>query len=575
MPDETSLQPFIFPCQGGLVLNRSTFTMSPGQAFELQNFEPDIKGGYRRINGYEKWTVNVVPQSASETEKVLMSAYLSGEVIAARGTSVYRSSNGSDTLNGSIDAVSTTINVDSTEGFSYDGTISIGAEQITYTSTDSVTFYGCTRGVNSTVAVGHVDGDVVTQAWTEIESGRTSALKYTYFRYNLNGFETIAYTDGSNYPSYFVSGTSSAVPINTSNAPVDPKYVTGFKNTLFFAGMSANPYELVFTAPYGPTDFSPANGAGSIRVDSEITGIFPFRDSLFIFCEERIFRLDGSTISDFVLQPVSRNIGCINGFTIQEFGGDIIFLGRDGLRTVAGTEKIGDVELGAISTPVHQLFNQYTDFTEFDSLVIPDKTQYRIFFSDTKGNDARTRKQTKGVICNKSQDGYAFSETLGIQPSCTDSINYRGTVYAVHGGYDGYVYRQEKGNTFDGTTIIGKYRSPDITMGDAGIRKNFQRVIINYAPEGSVNSDLFIRYDYDSNEAPRPDAYPFDSSKVVAIYGVGSYGSVTYGGQSNPLIRQPIEGSGFAIAIRVVDHGVSVPYSLKGFQLEFDTGARR
>ena len=70
-------------------------------------------------------------------------------------------------------------------------------------------------------------------------------------------------------------------------------------------------------------------------------------------------------------------------------------------------------------------------------------------------------------------------------------------------------------------------------------------------------------------------AYPFDSSKVVALYSVGEYGTVTYGGQSNPLIRQPIEGSGFAIALRVVDNGVSVPYSLKGFQLEFKAAARR
>ena len=43
----------------------------------------------------------------------------------------------------------------------------------------------------------------------------------------------------------------------------------------------------------------------------------------------------------------------------------------------------------------------------------------------------------------------------------------------------------------------------------------------------------------------------------------------------NQIIRQPIEGSGFAIALRVVDNGVSVPYSLKGFQLEFTPGGRR
>jgi len=137
------------------------------------------------------------------------------------------------------------------------------------------------------------------------------------------------------------------------------------------------------------------------------------------------------------------------------------------------------------------------------------------------------------------------------------------------------VYRDDQGDTFDGTNIIGRYRSPDITMGDAGIRKAFQRTIIQYSPEGVVNADLFLRYDYEDANVPRPAAYPFDSTKVVALYGTGVYGTATYGGQTNPLVRQPVEGSGFAVALRVVDTGESAPYSLKGFQLEYSIAARR
>ena len=54
---------------------------------------------------------------------------------------------------------------------------------------------------------------------------------------------------------------------------------------------------------------------------------------------------------------MTRNIGCVNGQTIQEFAGDLIFLAPDGLRTVAGTARIGDVELGTISTNVQSIFN--------------------------------------------------------------------------------------------------------------------------------------------------------------------------------------------------------------------------
>jgi hypothetical protein len=346
--------------------------------------------------------------------------------------------------------------------------------------------------------------------------------------------------------------------------------VTGFKDALFFAGHSANPEEIIFTAPFTDSDFSTANGAGSIRIDSQVTALFPFRNELIIFGEERIYRLTGNTVADFVLQPITRDIGCLNGFTVQELAGDIIFLGRDGLRTVAGTEKINDVELGTISGNVKELFDD-TDVDEFESTVIPGKTQYRLF----KSVAGSVESTITGVIAVRKQQGFEFSTLKGVKPSSTDSFTAQGETFVLHGGYDGYVYRQESGNTFDGTNIIGRYRSPDMTMGDAGIRKNFQRVIINYSPTGAINSDLFLRYDYESPAAARPAAYPFDSSLVVALYGSAIYGTSTYGGQSNPLVRQPVEGSGFAVAMRVVDNATSAPYTLKGFQLEFDAGARR
>ena len=69
MPDNSQTTPAAFNCEGGLVLNKSTFLMQPGEALELRNFEPDIEGGYRRINGFSKYVSAVVPSTSSETEK--------------------------------------------------------------------------------------------------------------------------------------------------------------------------------------------------------------------------------------------------------------------------------------------------------------------------------------------------------------------------------------------------------------------------------------------------------------------------------------------------------------------------
>ena len=573
MPDQSQTSPSAFVCEGGLVKSRSTFIMQPGQALELLNFEPDIEGGYRRINGFRKHCNHIVPQTSSSSEKILMVAFFNNNIVAARGEKIFSSAStelaiaitSSATMSGSG-----TITVDSTTGFSSSGTLQIDSEIFTYTGVTSTTFTGVTRATSSTTAAAHLVDSAVSESWTERDTGRTNAGKYTFERFNFDGNEKIIVTDGTNDPTVF--NTSFSATDVTESSVEGAKVVTAFKNHMFYAGMSSTPQTLVFSQPFDEDAFNSGSGAGSIKVDDTIVGMKAFRGDLFVFCENRIFKLTGSSSSDFAITPVTRNIGCINGDTIQEFAGDLIFLGPDGLRTVAGTARIGDVELGTISANVQSIFDEnLVDAALFESVVIPDKTQYRIFFSkDGQGED-----NTRGVICVMKGQNFEFAELRGIKPSATDTFVEAGDVLVLHGGYDGFIHRQEKGNDFDGTKVSGRYRSPDLTFGDPGIRKHMQRVIVNYKPESAINADMFVRYDYEDKNSSRPAAYPLDSEDVVAIYGTSTYGTPTYGGASQPLLRQSVEGSGFAVALRVNDNATTAPYSLKGFQLEYQLGARR
>ena len=578
MPDLSQTQPNAFICEGGLVKSRSTFIMKPGEALELENFEPDMEGGYRRIDGFRKHVNHIVPQTSASSERVLMVAFFNNNIVAARGEKIWTSAStelGLAIASGTGMTGSGTITVDSTSGFSSSGTLQINSEIFTYTGVTSTTFTGVTRATSSTSAADHSVDDAVSESWTVRDTGRTSASKYTFERFNFDGNEKIIVTDGTNDPTVF--NTSFTATDVTESTVEGSKYLAAFKGHMFYAGKSTTPQTLVFSQPFDEDAFNSGSGAGSIKVDDTITGLKTFRDALFIFCENRIFKLTGSTLSDFAIVPVTRNIGCINGDTIQEFAGDLIFLGPDGLRTVAGTARIGDVELGTISVNVQSIFDEnLINSSLFESAVIPNKTQYRIYFS----KDGQGENVTKGVICVMKGQNFEFSELRGIKPSATDTFVEAGNVIVLHGGYDGYIHRQEKGDDFNGTTILGKYRSPDLTFGDAGIRKHMQRVILNYKPEGSIDADLFVRYDYEDKNSARPAAYALDSSDVAALYGSATYGAGsasfgTYGGTSEPLIRQPVEGSGFAVALRINDGGSTPPYSLKGFQLEYQLGARR
>ena len=407
-------------------------------------------------------------------------------------------------------------------------------------------------------------------SWTERDTGRTGAGTYTFERFNFDNNDKIIVADGANAPTVFNSSFT-ATDVSAS-AVAGAKFVASFRDHMFYAGMSSTPQEMVFSKPFDEDDFSGGAGSGSIAVDDTITGLKVFRDNLIVFCENRIFKLAGSSVADFAVADITRNIGCPNGQTIQEFAGDLIFLGPDGLRTIAGTARIGDVELGTISSNVQPLFlDNVSSSSKFTSLVIPNKTQYRIFFTKTGISETAT----KGVMCVLKGQQFEFGELRGIRPTSTDTFVSLGDVIAIHGSGDGYVYRQESGNDFDGTAINGRYRSPDISMNDPGIRKYMQRVILNYAPESSIDADMFLRYDYEDANAPRPAAYPLDSTNVVAVYGTSLYNTATYGGTTQPLVRQAVEGSGFAVALKIQDGGTTAPYSLKGFQLEYQLGARR
>ena len=585
MPDSSQTQPAAFNCEGGLVLNRSSFLMKPGEALVLENFEPDVEGGYRRMNGYRKYFNHIVPQTSSASERIIGVANFANKVIACRGEKIY---NGASTeLSTAITASETmagsgVIKVDSILGFTTSGILQIEDELFTYTGVSGAVnpneFTGVTRATSSTGAALHLGNVVVSSSWTEIDTGRTSAVKYRFERFNYNGTDKIIFVDEVNAPVVFDSSFN-AVDVAASSV-AGSKFVASFKDHMFYAGKSSTPEEVVFSEGFNEDGFSAgaSQPAGSIRVDDTITGLKVFRDALFIFCENRIFKLTGVGSTTFAMTPVTRSIGCLNGDTIQEFAGDLVFLGPDGLRTVAATAKIGDTELGTISKNVQSIFDaNIRDSAKFESVVIADKTQYRIFFT----KDGQAEGITRGVTCVMKEQGYEFSEIRGIKPTATDTFVSAGDVLVLHGDNNGYIQRQERGNTFDGTPILGKYRSSDLAFGDTGIRKHMQRVIINYKPESAIDAELLVRYDNENSDSTRPNPYTLDSSEVAAQFGSALFSTTdgavrfVFGGPSQPLVRQSVEGSGFSVVLRINDGGESAPYSLKGFQLEYQLGARR
>ena len=567
------ISPYVVTVSGGLVLDRDVYTMPVGAATILQNFEPSVKGGYRRLSGTAKYDANLL---GGATDTVLGVAIFADKVIAASGTIVQESSGSGWS---SIDTGRTSAGRYRFEEYNFTTNENrlIFADGANFAS-----FYNGTTVVD-------IKGSTTISATGSASSSSTS-LSVT----SAAGIAEGMYIGGTNIGSgakvSSVSGTTITMSVATTGtissasvtfaglgtSPTNPSMVAAFKNHMFYAGMSAEPNTIIFSALGDENDFTAGNGAGSLNVDSTIVAIKSFRESLMIFCEDRIYKLTGNALADFAIEPVSRNVGCSDAFSVQEIGGDILFLAPDGLRTVAGTARIGDVELGTVSKQIQDRINDI-GFDNVSSVVIRGKSQYRLFFPTTGGLET-SAKGLIGVLKSNPQGqlGWEYSDIRGLKPSCCVSGFVSGAETIIHGGFDGYVYKQESGNTFAGTAMTALYRSPDLTMGDAGIRKTMQRINVNYDPEGAVNVSLFVKYDFEDAGTPQPSAYTLTTANTAAVYGSSAtlYDSAVYGAEGMPIVRQSVEGSGFTVVIRLTDTSSNPPITLKGFELEFTPGAR-
>ena len=162
---------------------------------------------------------------------------------------------------------------------------------------------------------------------------------------------------------------------------------------------------------------------------------------LFIFCSLNIeFSQNINNSSTIAIIPVTKNVGCLSGYSIQEIAGDLIFLAPDGLRTVAGTARIGDVELGTISQSIQptitDLANNINLFT-INSIVLREKSQYRLFYTNTGATNA----SQEGIIGTLRPNGFEWSETRGLEVTAIGSgFDTNGVEKIYHGDTNGFVY---------------------------------------------------------------------------------------------------------------------------------------
>lgn len=410
-------------------------------------------------------------------------------------------------------------------------------------------------------------------AITFLSTSRESAGKTRFSRYNYTGTEKIAIVDGTNAPALYDNNTFTVLNTGPTDI-VGAGFVVSFKNQLFFGKSNL----LTFTAPYTDNNFTAAAGSGTISLGAVITGLIVFRQQLIIFTESSIFQLVGNTISDFQLQPVTIDIGCVDTDTIQEVGGDIMFLGPDGLRLLSATDRIGDFGLAVVSKAIQKEVTSFiSSNTSFASVVIRNKSQYRILGY----NNNITQENAQGILgtqfSGQGGEGMAWGELRGIRAYVADSRFYQNAETIVFANDDGYLYQMEDGNSFDSLNIQTTFATPFMPVNDPRVRKTFYKAFLYTDPQGSVSFDMSLKLDFDQRNSIQPTQIEFDNDTgEVAFYGSAVFGSAAvYSNKLVTLFETQLIGSGFTASIQFESDSTDPPFSLDAITLEFGTNTRR
>jgi len=564
MPDQ--IQSFKLICAGGLNSNENHLDLSdnsPGAASRMLNFEPSLFGGYRRVEGYKEFDpdfgIVTVAGSVTGDGKVLGLAIFKDDVTGGTTIIAARKDAGAATYSfyfytANIGWRKYTLNHSASRAMTANGlTVNrLRHVQFNFGTGNKICFVD---GVNEAVVF---DG----AHWEELKSGNSGG-----------------YTAGSSHNSGGGTG-GGALCLNA------PALVDVFENHLFLAGHAATGAAIAHSAPNDPYTWTSAAAAGQIAAGFDVVQIKPFRDNLFVFGNKNIKKITVTASNAFALENVTTNIGCVAPDSVLEVGGDLMFLSPDGFRPVAGTSRVGDIELETLSKPIQSTLVDLIKNEDMDALigvVIRSKSQVRYLVTTTIGNTVQSASESVGIIGGLTNSSgsieWEFGQLLGIRASCCTS-DYVGTEELIlHGDHDGRVFKSENGTSFNGANIVSVYSTPYLDFGETEQRKTLRKINTFVRAEGPFEMNLAVDYDWGDYNTAVPITYTQASAGAPTTYagrGVTYNGAnIVYGGASKPVMTSDIQGSGFSVRATFVTDGQSEPFSIQGLVFEFSAAGRR
>ena len=350
--------------------------------------------------------------------------------------------------------------------------------------------------------------------------------------------------DGVN-PGFEFDGTS-YVKIKTGMATDVPTTVKVHKNHLFLSFNAS----LQFSSDGLPYVWSPLTGAGELSLNDPITAldILPgssLTAALAVYSENAIAILYGTSNSDWQLATYNQGMGA-RKYTAQGLSSSYVLDNRGviELKTSLNYGNFDDVALTNHIRPfIQQRRNRCTA-----SLVNHEKSQYRLFFSDSTALYL--------TISNGKLLG-AMPMLFDVAVNCAANGEAQdGNEISYFGATNGFVYRLDSGPNFDGNTINANLFFNYNPQGESRYDKRYRKGSLEI--QGSSYVELNVGYDLaysDNTRVDQESGLTVSPSFSAPRWDTFVWDAFVWDGRALAPVEVEIRGTAENIAMRIVSDG--------------------
>ena len=499
------------------------------------------------------------------------------------------------TLNGSIDAVTTTIVLTDASQFPSSGTsyVQIGSEEISYTGKSGNTLTGVTRGVRNTTAASHTSGDSVTNssdyiAWGEAASGdfvvdpglwsidnfgdNVIALIHnsSCFEWNSNALNEVQQR------ATVIAGAPTASREMLVSTPDRHLVFFGTETTIGDTTTQDDMF-IRFSNQEDINTYAPTsvNTAGTQRLSdgSRIVGAVRGRNAIYVWTDTALFtmRFVGAPFT-FAFEQVGTNCGLIGESAAIEVDGAAYWMSDNGFFRYAGNLEsmvclVEDYVFDDLNTTANQLItaglnNLFGEITWFYCTSGSTIVNRCVTYNYSESSPQRPVWTTGSLARTTWVDSAVFGKPHGTAYDST------GTSYDVIGNTDGStVYYQHETGTDQvragaTTAVASNIQSGDFDIsaqeglaGSGEYMMKIRRFIPDFLSQtGNTQITLNLR------------DYPNQSQASSAL------GPFTI---SSSTTKVDTRARARLVALKVANTSTSQDWKLGGFRLDIQPDGRR